>query len=74
MKDTRINIRIPTAEKEAWETVADRYGLSLTEFVTRSVRGTMLNLSQSHNQNSASQSLGAATTVAFAHWPEAREA
>ena len=54
MKDTRVNIRIPTAEKEAWEAAAARYGMSLTEFVTRSVRMTMLDLHQSETQSAAS--------------------
>lgn len=70
VKDTRINIRIPTAEKEAWEQIADQYGLTLTEFVTRSVRGTMLNLRAASVGSAPNSGLGATPAVNFAFWPQ----
>lgn len=70
MKDTRVNIRLPQAEKEQWETAAAEYGLTLTEFVTRSVRGTLAALSQQVSGNSATTTVvfGGDPVVTYASW------
>lgn len=72
MKDTRVNIRIPVSEKELWQEVADRHGLSLTELVTRSVRGTILSLQSAHpnatNSSFTSSSMTGTGNTAAGAW------
>lgn len=56
MKDTRINIRMPAAEKELWETTAREYGMSTTEFVVRSVRTSIMQLNHAKTGNTSTTS------------------
>lgn len=68
MKDTRINIRMPAAEKQQWSEIAAKHGMTVSEFVVRSVRTTILDLKQNYvttvTQNEPYLVWNSATTAA----------
>ena len=63
MKDTRINVRIPTAEKELWQQHASAAGMTLSEFVVRSVRTSLAQIAQARTSSNA-----ATSTTLFIDW------
>lgn len=48
MKSTRVNIRMVPAEKQQWEEIAAKHGMTVSEFVIRSVRTTIRDLASNY--------------------------
>lgn len=48
MKSTRLNIRMVPAEKQQWDEIAAKHGMTTSEFVIRSVRTTIQDLASNY--------------------------